>query len=67
MFLQFPPIIYNLTLENVKNLLSHDKGNTFRLIRETLEELEYKIEYKVIDAKPWLPQHRERIFIVGYP
>lgn len=54
-------------LENVKNLVSHDKGNTFRVIRETLEdELEYKIHFKVIDAKPWVPQHRERIFIVGF-
>jgi len=53
-------------LENVKNLQSHDKGRTFDVIKGTLEELEYKIFYKVIDAKPYVPQHRERIFIVGF-
>lgn len=54
-------------LENVKNLQSHDKGNTFRVIRSTLEnELGYCIDYRVIDAKPWVPQHRERIFIAGF-
>jgi DNA (cytosine-5)-methyltransferase 1 len=54
-------------LENVKNLASHDKGNTFRVIRQTLvEELGYTIEWRVIDAKGFVPQHRERIFIVGF-
>jgi DNA (cytosine-5)-methyltransferase 1 len=54
-------------LENVKNLVNHDKGNTFRVIRETLQtELRYKIQWRVIDAKSFLPQHRERIFIVGF-
>ncbi len=54
-------------LENVKNLLSHDGGNTFRVIRETLRnELGYHIHWRVIDAKPFVPQHRERIFIVGF-
>lgn len=54
-------------LENVKNLKSHDKGNTFKVIRQTLEEkLGYKIHYKVIDAKGFVPQHRERIYIVGF-
>ena len=54
-------------LENVKNLKSHDKGNTFRVIVKTLEqELGYDIHYKVIDASPVVPQHRERIFIVGF-
>ncbi len=54
-------------LENVKNLVSHDKGNTFRTIKEVLEdELKYKIHYKVIDGKHWTPQHRERIVIVGF-
>ena len=54
-------------LENVKNLVNHDKGRTFRIIRETLElELGYTVSCKVIDAKSWLPQHRERIFIVGF-
>ncbi len=53
-------------LENVKNLVSHDKGRTFHVIRQTLAELHYDVEYKVVDAKPWVPQHRERIFIIGY-
>lgn len=54
-------------LENVKNLRSHDKGKTFRIIRETLEDkLGYHIHYKVIDANGFVPQHRQRIFIVGF-
>jgi len=54
-------------LENVKNLLSHDKGNTFRVILETLrEELGYTVHYKVIDGQYFVPQHRERIIIVGF-
>lgn len=54
-------------LENVKNLLSHDKGNTFRVILETLrEELGYEVHFKVIDGKHFVPQHRERIMIVGF-
>ena len=54
-------------LENVKNLLSHRKGETFRVIRETLEdELGYEVHCKVIDAAHFVPQHRERIFIVGF-
>ncbi|RMH42132.1 MAG: DNA (cytosine-5-)-methyltransferase [Gammaproteobacteria bacterium] len=53
-------------LENVKNLESHNKGQTFRIIRETLLELGYHIDWKVIDAKGFVPQHRERIFIAGF-
>ena len=54
-------------LENVKNLLSHDKGNTFRVILQTLrEELGYDVHYKVIDGRHFVPQHRERIIIVGF-
>jgi DNA (cytosine-5)-methyltransferase 1 len=54
-------------LENVKNLLSHDKGNTFAVIRETLEkQLDYRITYRVIDGQHFVPQHRERILIVGF-
>ena len=54
-------------LENVKNLKSHDKGNTFKVIINALEkELNYDIHYKVIDAGKVVPQHRERIFIVGF-
>jgi len=53
-------------LENVKNLRSHDKGRTFKVITETLTELGYHFDSKIIDAKYWVPQHRERIFIVGF-
>ncbi|MCV2485942.1 DNA (cytosine-5-)-methyltransferase [Flavobacterium sp. SH_e] len=53
-------------LENVKNLVSHDKGNTFKVIKKTLEELNYTIYYKVLDGKYFVPQHRERIIIVGF-
>ena len=54
-------------LENVKNLISHDKGRTFKVILRTLEEeLGYNVEYRVLNAKGWVPQHRERIFIVGF-
>lgn len=53
-------------LENVKNLVSHDGGNTFKFIKGTLQELGYHIECKVIDGQHWVPQHRERIFIVGF-
>jgi DNA (cytosine-5)-methyltransferase 1 len=54
-------------LENVKNLMSHDKGRTFAVIRKTLsEELGYHIHCKVIDGAHFTPQHRERILIVGF-
>lgn len=54
-------------LENVKNLLSHDRGRTFKVIRRTLEEeLGYQVDCRVIDAKGFVPQHRERIFIAGF-
>ncbi|MHB1141469.1 MAG: DNA (cytosine-5-)-methyltransferase [Sulfuricaulis sp.] len=53
-------------LENVKNLRSHDKGNTYRVIRETLDELGYYVDDHVIDARYFVPQHRERIIIVGF-
>ena len=54
-------------LENVKNLLSHDKGNTFAIIKDTLEnQLGYRITYRVIDGQHFVPQHRERILIVGF-
>jgi DNA (cytosine-5)-methyltransferase 1 len=53
-------------LENVKNLVSHDRGSTFRVIEHTLrEKLGYRIRHRIIDARHWVPQHRERIFIVG--
>ena len=54
-------------LENVKNLTSHDKGRTFDVIKKVLsEDLGYHIEYRVLDAANFVPQHRERIFIVGH-
>lgn len=62
-------------LENVKNLKSHDKGKTFRVICETLDELGYEVadvhapkgrDPKVIDARNFIPQHRERIVLVGF-
>lgn len=54
-------------LENVKNLLSHDKGKTFQTIKYVLEgELKYKVQFKVIDGRYWTPQHRERVVIVGF-
>jgi DNA (cytosine-5)-methyltransferase 1 len=54
-------------LENVKNLLNHDRGNTFQVICKVLEqELGYKISYRVIDARSFVPQHRERILIAGF-
>lgn len=53
-------------LENVKNLCSHDKGHTFKVIRESLEELDYTVFYQVLDGQNYVPQHRERIIIVGF-
>lgn len=53
-------------LENVKNLKTHDKGNTFKVIQESLNELDYKIWYEVLDGQYYVPQHRERIIIVGF-
>jgi DNA (cytosine-5)-methyltransferase 1 len=53
-------------LENVKNLVSHDKGRTFQVITNTLKELNYSIHFKVLDGKYFVPQHRERIIIVGF-
>jgi DNA (cytosine-5)-methyltransferase 1 len=55
-----------LFLENVKNLQSHDSGRTWRVIHDTLTELDYHIFSSVIDAAGWVPQHRERIYIVGF-
>lgn len=54
-------------LENVKNLIAHDHGKTFRIICDVLDNhLGYKIDFRVIDAKSWVPQHRERLFIAGF-
>lgn len=53
-------------LENVKNLAVHDKGRTFKVIYNTLEKLNYSVYYKILDGKHFVPQHRERIIIVGF-
>lgn len=53
-------------LENVKNLLSHDNGTTFAVIERALKELGYVFTWKIVDGSKWVPQHRERIFIVGF-
>ena len=54
-------------LENVKNLMSHDKGRTFSTIIDVLQnELGYQVQHKVINGKHFGPQHRERIIIVGF-
>jgi DNA (cytosine-5)-methyltransferase 1 len=55
-----------IILENVKNLLSHDSGRTFKIILQTLEQdLGYTVSYKVIDAQKLVPQHRERVILVA--
>jgi DNA (cytosine-5)-methyltransferase 1 len=54
-------------LENVKHLQRHDRGNTFEVIRRTLEDdLGYVIDWRVISSRAWVPQNRERIFICGF-
>jgi DNA (cytosine-5)-methyltransferase 1 len=60
-----PSIVF---LENVKNLVSHDKGNTFRVILESLEANGYFVKLKVMNAKDYgnIPHGRERIYIVGF-
>lgn len=60
-----PRIVF---LENVKNLVTHDKGNTFKVIKTRLEEMGYHLKYKVLNASGYgnIPQNRERIYIVGF-
>lgn len=58
-----PPVLF---LENVKHLQSHDGGRTWGVILNTLEELDYWVFHRVIDASAWVPQHRERIYIVCF-
>lgn len=54
-------------LENVKNLARHDGGRTFATIMHVLEkELGYHVQHRVISSEPWVPQRRERVFIVGF-
>lgn len=55
-----------LLLENVKGLLSHDKGKTFAIILRTLSALGYDVEWCVLNSKAYVPQNRERVFIIGH-
>ncbi|HWP00623.1 MAG TPA: DNA (cytosine-5-)-methyltransferase [Methylococcus sp.] len=57
-----PPVLF---LENVKNLLRHDKGRTWDTIKNVLDELGYNVRHRVVDSRPWVPQKRERVFIVA--
>jgi DNA (cytosine-5)-methyltransferase 1 len=59
-----PSVVF---LENVKNLVSHDKGKTFKVIKATLEEMGYKVFSKVLNARDFgVPQNRARIYIIGF-
>lgn len=59
-----PPLLF---LENVKGLLSHDQGRTFRTILSTLDELGYDAEWQILNSKDFgVPQNRERVFIIGH-
>ena len=53
-------------LENVKNLQAHDGGRTFKTIRRSLEQLGYRLFVQLINARWWVPQKRERVYIVGF-
>ncbi|WP_295794746.1 DNA (cytosine-5-)-methyltransferase [Mucilaginibacter sp.] len=53
-------------LENVKNLVSHDKGNTFKVIKQTLLDLGYSFDHRVLNGKHFVPQHRDRTIMVGF-
>lgn len=57
-----PPVLF---LENVKNLLRHDKGRTWDTIKNALDELGYNVRHGIVDSRPWVPQKRERVFIVA--
>ena len=58
-----PPVVM---LENVRNLMSHDKGRTWQVIKGTLTDMDYKVFSQVVDAADYVPQHRERVFIVAF-
>ena len=58
-----PPLIF---LENVKNINSHDNGRTISTIKQTFMDLHYEVLIDVVDGKEWVPQHRERVFFLGY-
>lgn len=53
-------------LENVKNLKTNDQGRTFKIIQKRLEELDYSCDFQVLDGQAYVPQHRERLIIVGF-
>lgn len=53
-------------LENVKNLTSHDGGRTFKVIEQSLDSLDYAVFFRVLDAQDYVPQHRERIVLLGF-
>lgn len=55
-------------IENVKNLLTHNKGNSFKYMIDNLTKLNYFIKYKILDTAKYsnIPQHRERLFIIGF-
>ncbi|EOK10056.1 DNA cytosine methyltransferase [Enterococcus faecalis] len=55
-----------LFLENVKGLLNHEGGATFETILRTLDELGYDVEWQVLNSKDYVPQNRERVFIIGH-
>jgi len=54
-----------VVFENVKNLISHDRGNTYQVIMSTLEKLGYTVTSQLLNAAAWVPQNRQRVFIVG--
>jgi len=53
-------------LENVRNIVSHDKGNTFRVIKQTLLDLNYSFDHRILNGKHFVPQHRDRTIMVGF-
>lgn len=62
---KLPRVIF---IENVKNLLGHDKGNTYKVIKETLDSYGYYLKTSVLNASEYgnIPQNRERIYIIGF-
>ena len=71
MFFQIADILekkrpQSFMLENVKNLQTHDRGKTFKTIINSLRELDYEVGYRVIDGAKFVPQHRERTYIIGF-
>ena len=58
-----PPLLF---AENVAGLLNHEEGITFGVIVSAMAELGYRVEWQVFDSQYWIPQHRERVFIVGH-